>query len=165
MSNSQSERNSLSWTIVPHPERTEIALAGSFDESAEAKLLSLFEQLPSLATVKLDLSQVKRISSVGVRGWIIFVDKLKGKDIPFEMHRCSVVIVRQLAMISQFRGHGRVYSAYAPYYCAKCVKEQLRLIDLGGNVTEQLRQPMSCPTCGSMIALDEEEELYLELQQ
>jgi DNA-directed RNA polymerase subunit RPC12/RpoP len=67
-------------------------------------------------------------------------------------------------MISQFRGHGKVCSAYAPYYCAKCVKEQLRLIDLETDVTAQLRASMPCPTCGTMIELDEEEELYTELQ-
>lgn len=156
--------NSLRWTIVPHPGRIEIALAGSFDEHSD--LDELFDELKrSRKTAAIDLSQVKRISSVGVRVWIVFVDKLKQEDIPFEMHGCSVVIVRQLTMISQFRGHGKVCSAYAPYYCAKCVKEQLRLIDLGANVQAQLKQAMQCPTCGSKIELDEEEELYTELQQ
>jgi DNA-directed RNA polymerase subunit RPC12/RpoP len=75
-----------------------------------------------------------------------------------------VVIVRQMNMISQFRGHGIVRSAYAPYYCATCNKEQLRLIDLGSDVTTQLRKPMLCPTCDSPIELDEEEALYVELQ-
>jgi ABC-type transporter Mla MlaB component/DNA-directed RNA polymerase subunit RPC12/RpoP len=155
--------NSLRWTIVPRPERNEIALSGSLDEWSD--LDALFDELPSRVTAALDLSQVKRISSVGVRVWVNFVEKLKQHDIPLEMHGCSVVIVRQLNMISQFRGHGRVCSAYAPYYCAKCVKEQLRLIDLSANVAEQLRQSMPCPTCGTMIDLDEEEELYTELQQ
>jgi ABC-type transporter Mla MlaB component/DNA-directed RNA polymerase subunit RPC12/RpoP len=155
--------NSLRWTIVPGAERTEIALAGSLDEWADMD--ALFDQLPSRSsTLALDLSQVKRISSVGVRVWITFIEKLKQYDIPFEMHGCSVVIVRQLNMISQFRGHGKVCSAYAPYYCAKCVKEQLRLIDLETDVTAQLRESMPCPTCGTMIELDEEEELYTELQ-
>jgi ABC-type transporter Mla MlaB component/DNA-directed RNA polymerase subunit RPC12/RpoP len=154
--------NSLRWTIVPGAERLEIALAGSLDEWADMD--ALFDQLPSRATLALDLSQVKRISSVGVRVWICFIEKLKQHDIPFEMHGCSVVIVRQLNMISQFRGHGKLCSAYAPYYCAKCVKEQLRLIDLNADVATQLRQQMPCPTCGTMIDLDEEEELYTELQ-
>lgn len=154
--------NSLRWTIVPGAERTEIALAGSLDEWAD--LDALFDQLPSRATIALDLSQVKRISSVGVRIWIVFVEKLKQHDIPLEMHGCSVVIVRQLTMISQFRGHGKVCSAYAPYYCSKCVKEQLRLIDLSANVEAQLQQSMPCPTCGTLIDLDEEPELYTELQ-
>jgi hypothetical protein len=82
-----------------------------------------------------------------------------------QLDGCSVVIVRQMNMISQFRGHGIVRSAYAPYYCVTCNKEQLRLVDLSAEVGAQLRKAMLCPTCGSSLDLDEEEALYTELQQ
>lgn len=152
----------LRWTITPGPERTQVALSGSLDEWAD--LDALFDQLPPRAALALDLAQVRRISSVGVRVWIVFLEKLKAHDMPVQLHGCSVVIVRQLNMISQFRGHGEVRSAYAPYYCARCNKEQLRLIDLGTDVATQLKQPMACPTCGDPIELDEDPGLYLELQ-
>jgi DNA-directed RNA polymerase subunit RPC12/RpoP len=69
-------------------------------------------------------------------------------------------------MITQLRGHAAVRSAYAPYDCASCNKEQLRLIDLNAEVTSQLRALMLCPTCGSKLELelDEEDALYNELQ-
>ena len=152
----------LSWQVIPGPGRTKISLSGAIDEWAD--LDALFEEIPPRSSVVIDLSQVKRISSVGVRVWICFMEKLKQHEMPAELAGCSVVIVRQMNMISQFRGHGLVRSAYAPYYCAKCNKEQLRLIDLGADVAAQLRKPMICPTCGSEIDLDEEEALYTELQ-
>jgi anti-anti-sigma regulatory factor/DNA-directed RNA polymerase subunit RPC12/RpoP len=152
----------LHWQVIPGPGRTKISLAGAIDELAD--LDALFDEIPPRANVSIDLSQVKRISSVGVRVWICFMEKLKQHEMPAELEGCSVVIVRQLNMISQFRGHGVLRSAYAPYYCARCNKEQLRLIDLHADVAAQLHKPMLCPTCGSEIELDEEEALYSELQ-
>jgi len=152
----------LHWQVIPGPEQTRISLTGAIDEWAD--LDALFEEIPPRAKVVIDLSQVKRISSVGVRVWICFMEKLKAHEMPAELEGCSVVIVRQLNMISQFRGHGIVRSAYAPYYCARCNKEQLRLIDLASDVAAQLHKPMLCPSCGSEIDLDEEEALYSELK-
>lgn len=152
----------LRWTIVPGPERTDVALAGAIDEWAD--LDALFEELPRGVPVRIDLAQINRISSVGVRIWIVFVDKLRLHDMGVTLEGCSVVIVRQMNMILQFRGHGVVRSAYAPYYCTRCNKEQLRLIDLTTDVAAQLRKTLPCPTCGTELDLDEEEALYTELQ-
>jgi anti-anti-sigma regulatory factor/DNA-directed RNA polymerase subunit RPC12/RpoP len=152
----------LHWQVIPGPGLTKISLAGAIDERAD--LDALFNEIPPRAKVSIDLSQVQRISSVGVRVWILFMEKLKQHEMPAELEGCSVVIVRQLNMISQFRGHALLRTAYAPYYCAKCNKEQLRLIDLSADVASQLRKPMLCPTCGSEIDLDDEEALYTELQ-
>jgi ABC-type transporter Mla MlaB component/DNA-directed RNA polymerase subunit RPC12/RpoP len=153
---------SLHCQVIPGPDRTKISLAGAIDERAELDII--VDQIPPRAAVTIDLSQISRISSMGVRVWIVFIDKLKAHSMPVDLEGCSVVIVRQMNMITQFRGHAAVKSAYAPYYCASCNKEQLRLIDLGTEVTPQLRAMMLCPTCGSKIDLDEEEELYSELQ-
>jgi hypothetical protein len=152
----------LHWQVIPGAERTQISLSGAIDEWAD--LDALFDDIPPHSMVAIDLSQVKRISSVGVRVWICFMDKLKAHDMPVQLEGCSVVIVRQMNMISQFRGHGDVRSAYAPYYCPTCNKEQLRLIDLSAEVSAQLRKTMLCPTCNSSLDLDEEEALYVELQ-
>lgn len=152
----------LRWSIVPGTERTDVSLVGAIDEWAD--LDALFEEIPRGLPARIDLSQINRISSVGVRIWIVFVDKLRLLGMAVTLEGCSVVIVRQMNMILQFRGHGIVRSAYAPYYCARCNKEQLRLIDLTADVATQLRKPLPCPTCGTELDLDEEESLYTELQ-
>jgi anti-anti-sigma regulatory factor len=152
----------LHWSIVPGRDRTAVSLAGAIDEWADFD--ALFSEIPARSAVTIDLSQISRISSVGVRIWICFIDKLKLHEMPVQLEGCSVVIVRQLNMILQFRGHSIVRSAYAPYYCARCNKEQLRLIDLGIDVATQLHKPLPCPSCGTQLELDEEEALYTELQ-
>lgn len=153
---------SFRWKVSPGVEGNELSMAGPVDELTDFD--AIFDALPAGQSVRIDLSQVHRISSLGVRGWIVFMDKLKAHERPVQLIGCSVCIVRQMNMISQFRGHGAVRSVHAPYYCASCNKEQLRLIEMNGDIRTQLRQPATCPTCGNSISLDEEEELYTELQ-
>jgi anti-anti-sigma regulatory factor len=153
----------LHWDIVPGADGVALALSGTIDESAD--FVALLGQLPPAKLVKIDLSQIERISSVGVRSWINFMDKLMLQDMQVTLENCSVAIVRQLGMITQFRGHGVVRSVFAPYYCADCNLEQLRLVDLSGDVTAQLRTPIACPSCGSELELDEEESLYTVLKE
>lgn len=152
---------SLQWKVTSGAEGTEITLSGPIDEQSD--LDGLFDELPPRQTIRIDLSEVHRISSVGVRTWICFMDKLKQHEMPVVLIGCSVCIVRQMNMILQFRGHGVVRSVYAPYYCARCNKEELRLIDVSGDIRAQLRAPVACSTCGSELGLDEEEALYTEL--
>lgn len=152
----------LRWSVVTREGQTNVSLSGSIDEWTE--LEGLIDEIPPKSNVSIDLAEVNRISSVGVRVWIMFIEKLKERVIPVQIVRCSVVIVRQINMISQFRGHSVVKSAYAPYYCAKCNKEQLRLIDLAADIVPQLRKPEPCQTCGSQLEIDEEEALYTEMQ-
>lgn len=152
----------LRWSVVRGAEGTELSLSGPIDELSDFD--ALFDAIPPGQVVKIDLSQVHRISSVGVRVWITFMDKLKAHDLPAMLVGCSVCIVRQMSMISQFRGHGVVRSVHAPYYCVRCNKEQLRLIDMSADITAQLRAPVRCPTCDAELALDEEEGLYTDLK-
>ena len=152
----------LRWNIARGPEQTVVTLSGSIDEWTDFD--ALFEELPRDVLLRIDLAQVNRISSAGVRSWICFVDKVKAHKIALQLEGCSVVIVRQMSMILQFRGHAVVRSVYAPYYCTRCNKEQLRLIDLTSDVSTQLHKPLPCPTCGNLIDLDEEEQIYTELQ-
>ena len=155
-------KSALHWSIIPGAEKIAVSLVGAIDEWADFD--ALCNEIPPRSAVTIDLSQINRISSVGVRIWIVFMDKLKLHETSVQLEGCSVVIVRQLNMILQFRGHSTVRSAYAPYYCARCNKEQLRLISLGADVAAQLRKPLPCPTCGTELELDEEEALYTELQ-
>lgn len=152
---------SLRWDIVSEADGVRLSLSGTIDESAD--FVALLGQIPAGRLVKIDLSEVERISSVGVRAWISFIDKLMLQEMQVMLDQCSVAIVRQLSMITQFRGHGVVRSVYAPYYCADCNLEQLRLIDLRGDVMAQLRAPVACPSCGLDLELDEEESLYTVL--
>lgn len=138
------------------PGRAWIALHGEIDEHADfSPILAMSEK-----SMVLDLSDVKRINSIGVRQWMEFVNKLadNGVDVVFE--RCSVPIVQQLNMIASFRGRGVVVSVFAPYFCQKCEHDHRHLIELNGSVPD-LEAKMMCPNCGAMLEFDDIAETYL----
>lgn len=136
------------------------ALFGDITEDSD------FSQLLTAqgGTLSLDLAEVRRINSTGVREWIKFVNGLirSGKQLVLE--RCSVAIVQQLNMISNFRGNGEVLSILAPYYCGSCDSNHLHLIDLTQG--EPILAPsMPCPRCKADMEFDDMPESYLAFRQ
>src|SRR4051794_27025042 len=74
---------------------------------------------PSKSLV-LNLEGITRINSYGVREWVKLMDALEQKGKELVLERCSVAVVAQLNMISNFAGNGQVKSALGPYYCGGC---------------------------------------------
>jgi anti-anti-sigma regulatory factor len=135
-------------------ERVWLALKGNIDERSDfSEILAL--QAKSLV---IDLSEVERINSIGVRQWMQFVSALGPTQVQFE--RCSVPIVQQLNTIAKFRGQGIVASVFAPYYCIKCEHNHSRLIELSGDIPE-LEAAMQCPQCGGTLEFDDIAQTYL----
>lgn len=153
--------DSLRWEVTSGPERVEISLSGLVDDRAE--LDRLLEVIPDGQAVSFGLAGVHRVSSAGVWAWIRFLGKLKARGAQVVLEDCSICIVRQLNMLSQFRGHATVRSVNAPYYCARCNAEHLRLIELSADVAAQMQAPFECPTCSAALELDEEESLFTDL--
>src|SRR5262249_15153540 len=125
--NNMGQRQSLTWKQGQGGERFE--LAGEITE--ESDFAPLGQSLPSAST--LDLAEVRRINSCGVREWLNFVTALSkaGKQIVLE--RCSVPMVAQMNMITNFRGDARVASIFAPYHCPSCDEDHDELINLAQN--------------------------------
>ena len=67
----------------------------------------------------LDLSQVTRINSAGIRAWL---DAAHARDEALELsfERCSFAIVSQLNMHPELTEGVRVTSITAPYFCPNC---------------------------------------------
>lgn len=149
--------NSLSWTIVDKEGSARIELAGEVTEDSDFRPLLEVTQ----PTIVLDLADVRRINSCGVREWIGFVNTLSSTGRTVVMERCSVAIVHQLNMIMNFRGNAEVVSVFAAYFCAKCGVEHSRLIDLRGEAKAELEQPLPCPTCGAAMEFDDLPDTYL----
>src|SRR5262249_22597940 len=102
----------------------------------------------------LDLSDIRRINSTGVREWIKFVNSISKAGRELVLEKCSVAIVQQLNMISNFRGNGQVRSILAPYYCESCDENRVHLIDLT-NGTPTIEPNIDCPKCKSPMEFDE----------
>src|SRR4051812_22516477 len=103
---------------------TLIKLSGTIDERFNrAELVDAGRGL-----VVLDLDEVTRITSYGVREWMRALGDLDAHYIG--LVRCRPAIVAQLNMVAGFAGRGEVLSVYAPYVCPKCGKNFEVLLDI-----------------------------------
>jgi len=119
-----------------------VKISGVIDEDNE--LAPLADKLTT-GTAIIDLSEIDRINSCGVRDWVNWLGRVeKGGVKKIVLANCSPSIVAQINLVSNFTGSGVVRSFYAPYFCPNCDREKVMLVearDLAG------RQPFKAPTC------------------
>ena len=144
----------LTCKIEPGAKGTRALLAGEITEDSDFQ--PLLQSGSELLTV--DLADVRRINSCGVREWINFVQQLGKRSLVLE--RCSVPVVAQLNMITNFVGKGRVESVFAPFFCAACDRQHLELVQTAGLSPQSALHEMSCPTCGAQMELDDLPDTY-----
>lgn len=151
----QREPASLTWRIEEREGVTTVAFTGEIDEHAD--FTPLRSQLRG--AVELDLGEIRRINSCGVREWVNFV-----RDLPeasaLTFTACSTAFVTQLNMIYNFRGPARIRSFHAPYTCDVCGHDEDLLIEVGPDSKVELPTP-SCPRCGDVMQFDDIPERYL----
>ncbi|CAN5128971.1 hypothetical protein BH11MYX1_BH11MYX1_45860 [soil metagenome] len=138
---------------------TYVALVGVIDEAAD---LAPVTRLPGPMVV--DLSELRRINSVGVRCWMDFVRAREATRDPREtltFERCSPAMVSQMSMITRFMGaRSRVASVLVPYRCTSCGADHLEPLTVATNV--QVQPTRSCSKCQARMELDELVETYAE---
>lgn len=112
--------------------------------------------------VVIDLGDVERVTSYGVREWLAMLGCAKNaRSITFA--RCSEAIVNQLGMIRKFAGAGHVASFFAPYQCTRCGEPFERLFDVERDrdaILAAAPPEASCPACGAKGRFDDEPETY-----
>jgi hypothetical protein len=134
---------------------TWVTLAGPVTEVADfAPLLALGGPL------RIDLSAIDRINSLGVRSWINFVRACEAAGVPVSFERCAPVMVQQISMISNFMGaRSQLRSLFVPYLCPACNTEGLELLELAPGVA--IRPTIPCPKCPTPMQVDELEDMYI----
>ena len=111
-------------------------------------------------TVKIDLSGIKRINSIGVLNWSKLVNN---SNISIEYINCSTVIVEQFAIYTGFLGeNSKVTSFYARYYCEVCKKEVDKLFNSSLLVEIKDELPKFYCKCKHQLILDDIEEDYIK---
>ena len=150
-------KSTLSWTIEVVGDVTRIRMVGEITEASD--FLSLLDGLPERGVI--DLEGVRRINSAGAREWVNFTEGLQKRGRSVTLDRCSVAFVHQMNLISNFRGHSKVLSCLAPYFCGKCNKEHPITIDLSTGSAPVLADALACPDCGSQMEFDDLPEHYL----
>ncbi|MCD6498193.1 MAG: hypothetical protein J7M25_07860 [Deltaproteobacteria bacterium] len=149
----------LTWKVEAGPDGLiRVSLRGEVDENAN--LVKLASDMKGRVT--LDLADVRRINSAGVREWVNFVRNLPNVE-EMEFVRCSPTIVNQLNMIYNFRGEAVVKTFFAPYLCEHCDVEVDVLLDVDVHFHD--RDPkhvpeFRCQHCGNLLEFDDIPERY-----
>lgn len=150
----------MRWQIQKLPEAGKLVLlSGAITEESDFRPLT---QMAGPEPLCLDLGGIDQINSCGVREWIHFVTHLTRAAQSFELVRCSPAIVRQLNMISNFRGGGKVRSVLLPYICASCNHEDLLPLVLPvAGPPPSIEEVLTCPTCGGDLEFDDLPSSYV----
>jgi anti-anti-sigma regulatory factor len=117
-----------------------VKLGGVVDE--DNGLGELAERIPS-GTAVIDLGEIERINSCGVRDWVNWLAKLESGGTRSVLVECSPAIVAQINLVNNFTGNGVVKSFYVPYFCPECDEEKVLLVE----ANDMGPPPHEPPTC------------------
>lgn len=141
---------------------TLIAIRGRMNESFPADDI----QAEIKGATVVDLRDVDRVSSFGVRGWLQVLTR--SKDKPLYLSHCSDAIVNQITMMRNFCGHARIHSFLAPYACDGCGADFSVLyhsIDDRERIETRRPVDVACPECGEATEMDEDPFTYFDLSE
>jgi len=117
-----------------------VKLGGVIDEDNE--LSDLVDKIPN-GTAVIDLGEIERINSCGVRDWVNWLSKLENNGTRSVLVECSPAIVAQINLVNNFTGGGVVKSFYVPYFCPECDEEKVLLVE----ASDMGPPPHEPPTC------------------
>jgi anti-anti-sigma regulatory factor len=117
-----------------------VKLGGVIDE--DNQLAELVEKVPR-GTIYIDLGDVERINSCGVRDWVNWLGRLETNGSSGVLVECSPAIVAQINLVNNFTGNGVVKSFYVPYFCPECDEEKVLLVE----AADMGPPPHEPPTC------------------
>src|ERR1044071_4327096 len=117
-----------------------VKLGGVIDEDNERG--DLVDKIPD-GTAVIDLGEIERINSCGVRDWVNWLSKLETNGTRSVLVECSPAIVAQINLVNNFTGNGVVKSFYVPYFCPECDEEKVLLVE----ATDMGPPPHEPPTC------------------
>lgn len=126
-----------------------VSIGGVVDEAFEG-----FGDLQGVRAVVVDVGEVQRITSFGVRQWIRALERLPKTLEQLYLLSCPTFFIDQLNMVLNFGGSARLLTFAAPFTCKSCGAESNELID----VTTERMPPTAvrrCVACGGMLECDE----------
>jgi hypothetical protein len=139
-----------------------VTIGGVLDEDNE--LAALVDGVNG-SLVVVDLSDVERINSCGVRDWVNWLQLLRGERGARPVFiRCAPAIVTQINLVKNFTNGGVVRSFYAPYFCPRCQTEKLLLVDTVQWLAQSNGAPKAplcrCDSCDGLMEFDDLEASY-----
>jgi anti-anti-sigma regulatory factor len=149
----------LRSTVHRRGDVTFVRLAGVIDEDNDLSVLA--ERVPG-GTLVVDLGEVERINSCGVRDWVNWLHRVEGAGAKPVLVDCSPPVVAQINLVHNFVGGGAVKSFYAPYFCPQCDREKLLLLEARDALAARpfRAPPCRCDECDGPMDFDDMEESY-----
>ena len=138
-----------------------VSISGMVDENAD--FAPLFTKKNNV--LFLDLKQVNRINSSGVRRWVLALDKLR--DIELHYLNCSFAVVDQLSMVPEFLTKKSFVESFdTRYVCENCNTSYTITLVVGYDIQPGLPKYLDgperfCPTCKGKMEFDHNPDSYL----
>lgn len=146
----------LKWSIEPVGNELKVYMVGQMTEQVVfTELLERSEQ-----KIAIDLSEVRRFTSSGIREWVLFITALSD-DREVWLERCSVAMVHQLGMIANMAGNAKVRSVMVPYQCPVCDADQEEVLAIEEGVMPKIEHEVECKSCGDKTEFDDLPTSYL----
>jgi hypothetical protein len=142
---------------------TALRLEGVIDEhNGLAQML-----LPESEVLLVDLGGVKRLNSVGVRDWVIWLRSMRARFPHVVLFDCPAPVMNEVNYVKNFAEGAHLTTFAAPLYCTRCQKEEARLLDThrirnGGGLS---LPSFSCGRSDCENALDDDEESYFSFMR
>lgn len=135
-----------------------VKLGGVIDE--DNALGDLVDKIPT-GTAVIDLGEIERINSCGVRDWVNWLSKLENNGTRSVLVECSPSIVAQINLVNNFTGNGVVKSFYVPYFCPECDEEKVLLVEAADMGAAPHEPPTCrCDECDLVMDFDDMAESY-----
>jgi len=136
-----------------------VKLSGVIDE--DNNLTTLVDQIPA-GTAVINVGEVERINSCGVRDWVNWLGKIEKNNASVVLVECSPAIVAQINLVHNFTGGGAVKSFFAPYFCPACDLEKVLLIETAemSGQASPTAPTCRCDECDGPMDFDDMEESY-----
>lgn len=140
---------------------TAVRLDGILDE--HNGLAQLTTALGAGEHLLIDLGGVKRINSVGVRDWVLWLRALRGRWKELTLFDCPPPVMNEVNFVKNFAEGARITTFGAPLFCGLCQKEETRVLDAYALKAAPRRElpSFACGKSGCQNALDDDEEGYL----
>ena len=137
---------------------THLKLKGILDE--DNLLVNLLSQIQGQYLL-IDMSEVERINSCGVRDWVNWLNQIQALGIVVILLRCSPTVISQANMVANFAADAFIHSFFAPYVDPNTGEDFNKLV-----LTEDIRKsvPVKAPKfyseSGEELEFDEFEDSY-----
>lgn len=119
------------------------------------------EDMSRLNRLRVDMDDVKGITSSGVRNMALWLQNLKRthSSLAIQLENVPFVVARQICLVrSFFNDVTKIESVYVPYYCEPCDEEEQILIHSNevrpGSADQFLLKAPLCAKCGGSTEID-----------